>query len=254
MKIFYILQKLNNKSVSAQIPVPTHRDEKTPDSMLAAKIQETNQRQTFVDIIKFTAEEILTVALELPQSQNVPTYEDYENYRYYYMFSGENTYVVVANTKAKDGQDELPNRDKLNALFNRVKAAATPAELQELINDPEKALETKLDKVRKEIDQATAIAKGALDKVIERGEKIEKLVLKTEDLDKSAIQFKNRSIHVLAQQASYCYRFWKMLGYYPSLTPLEPSTPRAKPKIDVHAAPSTAAAPGTPKPAAKLGK
>jgi len=128
----------------------------------------------------------------------------YDKHIFHYMVSQELTYLCMTDKEfqrlvAFQFLDEIKTRF-LNTYGDRGKTAiafAFNADFQRVLQQQmdrfNSTKDDKVQRVREEISQVKDVMIKNIDKVLERGEKIELLVDRTEDLDKHAFKFKKQS-------------------------------------------------------------
>lgn len=106
-------------------------------------------------------------------------------------------YALVFNDKiAVLALDQEISDHATYNLYQSIQRIENTASLQKIINQPEGAIESKIDKIQSQLDDAKNIALNSLDKIIERGEKIDTLLAKTGNLADNTIGFRKKTNHI----------------------------------------------------------
>nr|KJB57023.1 hypothetical protein B456_009G150900 [Gossypium raimondii] len=120
---------------------------------------------------------------KLPSSNNKFTY-NCDGHTFNYLVDNGYTYCVVA--------DELAGRQVPIAFLERVKEDFVPKlkeHMQYCVEHPEEI--SKLAKIKSQVSEVKGVMMENIEKVLDRGEKIELLVDKTENLHQQAQDFRN---------------------------------------------------------------
>lgn len=141
---------------------------------------------------------------KIPEGDSKLSYT-YDKYTFHYMVSNALTYLCMTDEDFARGPafeflDEVHQRF-VATYGDRGKTAiafAFNADFQRVIQQYMEKYNSlgqtdRISKVKNEISEVTNVMINNIDKVLERGEKIELLVDKTEDLEQHAIKFKKNS-------------------------------------------------------------
>lgn len=82
------------------------------------------------------------------------------------------------------------------AIFDKISKARSATDLAEMIKQPELAAKTKGDILLEQVDEVKAIIIKDIDKLIERQEKLEELLPRTENLARDGIKFNKAAKHL----------------------------------------------------------
>lgn len=108
--------------------------------------------------------------------------------------------------------DEAMNHIQLHKLMDNIDVATTSRDLKNIINNPEQSVkdkyDMKMDAVRDDIEETKQQMMINIDKIIERGEKIENLKEKTEALEKQAILFRKSTTKL--KESMRCPGMWSL--------------------------------------------
>lgn len=109
--------------------------------------------------------------------------------------------------------DEMISPHGQDALDKKISAAQNSESLMSLIQRPAEAIKSdiekqyevekiKINKIKQELEETKTVLKDALDKIVERGENIKELQIKTEELEKTARSFKKEATKL--KNSYYC--------------------------------------------------
>jgi len=160
------------------------------------------------------------LAAQIPPSPDSKNSYNYENHNFNYLVEGGITYICMTDQDMKLRVPyaflfDINNRFKA-AYRDRIMTAGVGAmndsfsrilrERMEFFSNDRNA--DKINKVKGEIEDAKAIMVQNIDKVLERGDRIEMLVSKTENLHSQSQSFKKKSTQLKRkmwwQNARYC--------------------------------------------------
>lgn len=105
---------------------------------------------------------------------------------FYYVQSSA-THIAVCVT------DSTLSAFAQQSLFSKIIAASSNKALQKLLSDPAIATQTSTEKILHELDVLKQQMASNLDKIIERGQKIDDLQIKADQLQETSNQFKIKS-------------------------------------------------------------
>lgn len=107
---------------------------------------------------------------------------------------GSTYYALVFKEKiAVLALDEKISEHQSLGLYENIAKVNHSQHLHDLIMTPEKALQSRTDKMKQELDETVMILHQTIDKLTERGEKIGNLLTKTEELANNTIEFKRKT-------------------------------------------------------------
>src|SRR3990167_3478312 len=108
---------------------------------------------------------------------------------FYYAFVFENKTAVLA-------LDQTISDHAAYSIYQHLQPITHVKELQTFISEPDEAIQSKADKIEAELKEVKNIALNNINKILERGEKIESLVSQTSDLANQTVEFKKKSDHL----------------------------------------------------------
>ncbi|MEO8401297.1 MAG: synaptobrevin family protein [Gammaproteobacteria bacterium] len=170
MKIFSIVVFKDNNSVSLVATTPTNqlRENMLKTTILEGTIKQSQSNPSF--------------KYDMP----IKTLGGGDKAIYYSIIFKDKQVVAFA-------ADEIIQRDKLDTLFYAMKTATSISELHKILVDPKKFSESKIEKIQAMADDTKEIMLSNIDKVLERGDKIDALLDKTTDLGANSFRFKRKA-------------------------------------------------------------
>lgn len=125
-------------------------------------------------------------------------------------------YAYIANDKfAFVASDEKIPADMQLGLFDKIRQATSSRELVIILKDPVQAAKTKPQLVLEEIENLKPIMMSNIEKLIARQEKLEYILLATEELAQNGIKFKDRATKLRRQ--SQCPFFYPLFSFFSSV-------------------------------------
>jgi hypothetical protein len=218
MEILYILKQ------SGKTRITSDQDEKFPGLSLFSNTkspQELNNNKLMRDTLDY----IIDVSKKTDVAPNKINIYKRGEYRYYYSVSAEETYGVVI-----PASENVLNPEQAHALFKKIELATDAKQLQTIVADPAKAIETIFDRTHKAIDKAKEQMIVNIDELIKRGEKIEQLDAKAKTLNEvQAVKFAKSAKQLLPWYVRFCSYF--TFSSYAAATG-EPVTPRPSTQLN----------------------
>lgn len=84
-------------------------------------------------------------------------------------------------------------KEKLDILVYAMKSAQTLQQLQKILTDPQKFSKSKIETIQAEVDDTKQVMLSNIDKVLERGDKIDALIDRTESLGDRSMRFNKKA-------------------------------------------------------------
>ena len=132
--------------------------------------------------------------------------------------------LAAFDTSIKRSRVSFFMDEVVNVFVERFGAGIWSAEENSLDNHFGRVLKNKMayytsdpsvdptGKIAREVDEVQVIMRDNIDKVIERGEKVDVLVEKTRNLEHESITFKQRSTKLKVQERNRNYKLWFIIA------------------------------------------